>query len=703
MSYNIGKLRIDFSLKREIFFVVLGALLGGIMMMLPGMIYGLMYENGNYYTIWRIFGHVIGVYSYYTILAGISIHFLTATTIGIILGIFLYKTGILEINKPLNGLFYGLFTGTAVFLLWAIPVQQLILNHATAKTIELIHPSLSEQAISSNLQKNLITALIQNSIRNLIFGITLGLTSSLLSIKLGKRFQCPKCRISFSKIDMIKRHLQRVHNEKITQKKVVVLGGGFAGIEAIKKLQKAFENDVDVDIALVNKDNFLLFTPMLHEVISGMIETSHIAIPLRAVCKRARFIEAEVENIDIEKQIVFLKNNIILGKNKDDNSSLRRFQIEYDYLLISLGGQTNYYNNQRIMQSSFSMKTLYDAASLRSHIITTLEQADTLECDNPLDYEFKKKLLTYLVVGGGFSGVETVGEINEFIKESIKQYYHNIDINDVKVILVSSSDKILPEMHQSLGTYALKELTNSGVQIVLSNKVNDILRLSTSNQNNIRINIGDNTNKSPLGTLLSMNKVRFGDSSLIAVLNNNDRISTYTIIWTAGVMPENAIQNTSIKKDKKGRLSTNEYLQTIGFNNIFATGDCAAIIDPSTGQPCPPTAQHAIRQGEIAGSNLVALIKHDISKKPYSFNKFNYKTRGTMATVGKRNGVAIIFGFKILGTLAWMIWRAFYLKKIPTRQNRFRVLIDWTVDLLFSRDIARLKAPIEFNPKKEDV
>ncbi len=703
MSYNIGKLRIDFSLKREIFFVVLGSLLGGMMMMLPGMIYGLIYENGNYYTIWRIFGHVIGVYSYYTILAGISIHFLTASTIGIILGIFLYKTGILEISKPLNGLFYGLFTGTIVFLLWAIPVQQLILNHETAKTISL-HSSLSAQAISNDLQKNLIMALLQNCIRNLIFGITLGLTSSLLSIKLGKRFQCPKCHISFSKIDMIKRHLRRVHNEKIAQKRVVILGGGFAGIEAIKKLQNAFEDDVDVDIALVNKDNFLLFTPMLHEVISGMIETSHIAIPLRSVCKRARFIEAEVENIDIEKRTIFLKNNIKLGKNEDDKPSYRRFQIEYDYLLISLGGETNYYNNQRIMQSSFNMKTLYDANSLRSHIITTLEQADTLDSDDHLDYDLKKKLLTYLVVGGGFSGVETVGEINEFIRESIKQYYHNIDINDVKVILVSSSDKILPEMHHSLGTYALEELINSGVQIVLSNKVKDVIRSISDDQgsNNVS-NTGDTINKSPIGILSSINNQRDADSYLIAVLNNNDRISTYTVIWTAGILPENVIQNTSIKKDKKGRLTTNEYLQTIGFNNVFATGDCASIIDPSTGQPCPPTAQHAIRQGEIAGSNLVSLIKYDLSKNQYSFNKFDYKTRGTMATVGKRNGVAIIFGFKISGTLAWMMWRAFYLKKIPTRQNRFRVLIDWTVDLLFSRDIARLKAPIEINPKKGDV
>ena len=702
MSYNIGKLKIDFSLRREIFFVILGALLGGIMMMLPGMIYGLFYENGDYYTIWLIFGHVIGVYSNYTVLAGIIIHFLTAFAIGMVLGIFLYKTGILEISNPLNGLFYGLFTGTMVFLLWSIPVQQLILNHATAKTIALMNPSLSQQVILDNLQKNLITALLQNLARNLIFGITLGLTTSLLSIKLGKRFQCPKCHISFSKVNMIKRHLQKIHDEKLNPKKVVVVGGGFAGIEALKKLQKAFEDDVGVDITLVNKDNFLLFTPMLHEVISGMIETSHIAIPLRSFCKRSRFIEADVEDIDMEKKKILLRNSIFLDKidymNKD---VIRQFQIEYDYLLISLGGETNYYNNKKIMQSSFSMKTLYDANSLRSHIITTLEQADTLENDKPNEYKMKRDLLTYLVVGGGFSGVETVGEINQFIRESVKQYYHNIDVHDIKVILVSSSDKILPEMEESLGRYALEELRKSDVQIILSKKVNDIVESSTIRQDSSNDIIYNSMDKSPLGSLFSINMKSTAtttaeDRSLTAILNNDYQIPTYTVIWTAGVTPEIVIQNvSSVKKDKKGRLITNEYLQAIGFNNVFAVGDCASIIDPLTGHPCPPTAQHAIRQGEIAGSNLVSLIKHDLTKEQYPFSKFNYKTRGTMATVGKRNGVAIIFGFKILGTIAWMIWRAFYLKKIPSRQNRFRVVIDWTIDLLFRRDLSRLKTPIQ--------
>jgi NADH dehydrogenase FAD-containing subunit len=690
LNYKIGTLKIDFSLKREVFFVVLGALIGGMVMMSPELVYAFLLGDTSHYLIWIIFGHVIGVYSQYTVLAGIAIHFITALSIGLVLGVFLYKTGILEISRPLNGLFYGLFTGTVVFLLWAIPVQHFILSPENARTIAAIDPSLTEQQILQNIENNGLVLLFQTSLRNISFGITLGLISSLLSIRLGKRFRCPQCNVSFSRVDSIKRHLQRIHSEKIKQKRVVILGGGFGGTEALKKLQRSFENDIRVDITIINKDNFLLFTPMLHEVVSGMIETSHIAIPLRSFCRRARFFEADVEYVDIEERKIMLRNSILIGKGERfDKDHFRHFQMEFDYLLISLGGETNYYNNKNIEQSSFSMKTLYDANSLRSHIIGTLEQADILDSDNPAEYARKKNLLTYTVAGGGFSGVETVGEINEFIRECIRQYYHNIDIKDIKVILVSASNRILPEMEEQLGRFALEELRKKGVQIILSSRVNDVVSSSNSG---VKIN---NIDKSPLGSTLSYLYANDDDKTApTAILNNGTRISTYTIIWTAGVTPQGILQNISCDRDKKGRLITNEYLQVNGLRNVFAVGDCASVIDPLTGNPCPPTAQHAIRQGEIAGSNLVSIIKNDLTRRQTPLLKFNYKTRGTMATVGKRNGVAIIFGFKILGIIAWMIWRAFYLKKIPARENRFRVVFDWTIDLLFNRDVVRLKRPV---------
>jgi NADH dehydrogenase len=705
MTKPIEKVRIDFSFRREVFFVIVGAMVGGVLMMLPDTIYGII-SQGNYHTVWIIFGHVIGEYSQYTVLAGILIHFVTALSIGIVLGVFLYKTGLLEISKPVNGLLYGLFTATVVFLFWAIPVQQFILNPETSKTLVSMNPGLTEQQMLENIHKNLVIALVQSFVRNLIFGISLGLISSYLTIKLGKRFRCPRCNISFSRIDLINKHLSQIHGEKIPQIRIVILGGGFGGIEALKKLQRDFENEIRVDITIVNKDNFFLFTPMLHEVVSGMIETSHIAIPIRSFCKRARFIEAEVESIDTENKIICLKNRVIGGRTiqnrngdisaEQDVDPFNHFKISYDYLLFGLGGKTNYHGNEKLKQVTFNMKSLEDANLIRSHIISTLEQADILDNTNPTEYGRKKNLLRYVVVGGGFSGVETAGEINEFVRGCIKEFYHSIDSSEIEIILVNSGPKIIPEMDERLGAFALKELRKNGVNVLLSNSVHNIQRGSIVKTNE-SLFVHNNIDRTPLATYYSSSKGNdsIDETSLYVYLGDQDSISTYTVIWTAGVTTENALETVTLEKDRKGRLLTNEFLQVSSSENIFAVGDCASIIDPQTGLPCPPTAQHAIRQGEIAGKNIASLVKYELTQKYTLLEKFDYKTRGTMATVGKRKGVGVIFGIKILGIAAWFIWRTFYLNKIPSRANKFRVIVDWTTDTIFGRDIARLKTPVE--------
>lgn len=711
MTKSIDKLRIDFSLRREVFFVILGAMVGGVLMMLPDTIFGIL-SQGNYHTVWIIFGHVIGVYSQYTVLAGILIHFVTALSIGIVLGVFLYKSGLLEISKLLNGLIYGLFTAAVVFLFWAIPVQQFILNPETSRTMVSMNPGLTEQQASENINKNLVTALVQSFVRNLIFGISLGLVSSYLTIKLGKRFRCPRCNISFSRVNVINKHLRKIHGEKVPQIKIVILGGGFGGIEALKKLQRSFENEVRVDITIVNKDNFFLFTPMLHEVVSGMIETSHIAIPIRSFCKRARFIEAEVESIDQKNKVIFLKNRVIGGRsiqNKDgDNSNKREvdpfnhFEIYYDYLLFGVGGKTNYHGNSELKEVTFSMKSLEDATLIRSHIISTLEQADILDNGNPPQHVRKKNLLRYVVVGGGFSGVETAGEINEFVRECVKTYYHNIDISEIEIILVNSGPKIIPEMDERLGAFALKELRKKGVNVLLSKRVQDIQRGSLKRSEKRQV-ISNSIDKTPLAMYYSNSEdyESIDETSLYVNLGDQDSISTYTVIWTAGVTPESVLETVTLEKDGKGRLLTNEFLQTGSSENVFAVGDCASIIDPQTGLPCPPTAQHAIRQGEVAGKNISSLVNYELTQKYTLLKKFDYKTRGTMATVGKRKGVGVIFGIKVLGIVAWFIWRTFYLNKIPSMSNKFRVIVDWTTDILFGRDIARLKTPVELICRKQ--
>jgi Pyridine nucleotide-disulphide oxidoreductase len=251
------------------------------------------------------------------------LHVLSATCIGIIAGLFLYKTNILNISKPSNWLKYGLFVGSLVFVIFAIPVQEFLLGPEFARTIdsnstttttttttttntspdatECSQPMVSKPSISSNqIIINQLRAISNSLIINLVFGITLGLFSSFLSRKFGTRYRCPKCDIPFSRVDSLQHHLELVHRSKpIHPKRILILGGGFAGVAVLRRLQDRFQNDVSIDITMVSKDNFFLFTPMLHEVASGMIETRHIVTPIRAFCNRAKFYAARVESIDL--------------------------------------------------------------------------------------------------------------------------------------------------------------------------------------------------------------------------------------------------------------------------------------------------------------------------------------------------------------------------------------------------------------------
>ncbi|HJT83288.1 MAG TPA: FAD-dependent oxidoreductase [Nitrososphaeraceae archaeon] len=767
INENVQNLiKIDFSLKREILYVVTGALIGAITMVLPSTIYEFFTGLPNY-TSWIIFGHVIGVYSSYAAIAGFIIHLTTAALIGIVVGIFLYKTNILNISKPINGLIYGIFAGTIIFILWAIPINEFILIPENIKTIADINPLLTEQEISQQIQSNKLNIFLNSLFLNLLFGITVGLVSSYLSIKFGARYKCNICNVSFSRIDIIKKHLQLVHRRQpIRQKKIAILGGGFAGIEVLTKLQKEFQNDIRVDITLISKDNFFLFTPMLHEVSSGMIEPRHVASPLRSFCKRARFIESDVESIDLEnKKIEFVNrvlesritgnsnnvtkkndykktgklstSNMPLNSLKTSNENIINYYhiddnknnintdndlyvktLYYDYLVLALGSNTNFFGNKNLEISSFTMKSLYDAFSIRSHIIDTLEQTDMLLFEEKKDviiedkindstpiklshlnhqndgYKFekmRKSLTTYVVVGGGFAGVETIGEINDFIKESIRDYYQNIDIKDVRVILVNSGSRILPEMDEQLGDFALEELKKNNVEVVLNNRVINVESITDIN-----------TNKKNQLSLHGPKKISLKDNSYIIA---------DTLIWTAGVVPEKSVMNIACEHDKSGRIVTDKYLQIKGFKDVYAIGDCALITDPKNGKPYPPTAQHAIREGQLTAENIISSLKEDLkysndTQKNNNEQKNNktteprkkeylYKTRGIMATIGKRNGVAMIFGHSIKGISAWGIWRLFYLTHLPTLENKIRVMIDWGIDLVFGRNLTRLKSPIE--------
>ena len=429
-------------------------------------------------------------------------------------------------------------------------------------------------------------------------------------------------------------------------KRIVILGSGFAGIEVLKKLQKKFHSNKNIEIILVSKDNFLLFTPMLPEVASGMIETRHIVTPVRSFCKKAKFYEANVESIDLDNRQVTLTHSI--GRQSQPNDWCEH-TLKYDYLVIALGSENNFFNMSDIQKHSFTMKSIGDAIILRNHIINILEQA-SLEEDNK---ELRKSLLTFVVVGGGFNGVETVGALNDFIRESILCYYKNIYMTEVRVILVHTTDKLLEQIDEPLGKFALKKLKAGGVEFIMNSHVID------ATANSVKL---DNV--------------------------NNAIIPCYTLIWTAGVTPSKLIADLPCEHDKGHRVVANNYLEVLGHNGVYVLGDCACITDPHTRKPYPPTAQHAIRQGKVAAKNIISSIKGEGENKKA---KFDYKTKGMMAEIGKRAGVATILGFKLHGFVAWWLWRTYYLGNLPTIKKKLKVMGDWTSDLISKPDVAMIK------------
>ncbi len=427
------------------------------------------------------------------------------------------------------------------------------------------------------------------------------------------------------------------------KKRILVLGGGFAGLECVRKLESYFMRDFDIEIILVSEDNFLLFTPMLPQVASGMIETRHIVMPIRTLCEKATFYEGEIKNID-----PFGKFATLLGTNEK-----RGVSLHYDFLVVALGSETNFFGLKDVEENAYTMKTLNDAVVLRNRVIDMLEQAENET--NPI---LKKSLLNFVIVGGGFAGIETAGELMDFVLDA-RKHYPKIDKSDIKVIVLEALSSILPGFSKSLAIFAQKKLIERGIEIKLKTAV------TAFDGNEV------------LTKKLLEKKDSKQDSKIEA-------IQTRTLVWTAGITPVNTIRD-SMFKTERGKILVNKFLEVPEYPGVFAIGDCCQVIDPDFKKSQPPTAQVAEAQAKIAAYNLYALIRNKEKKK------YDYEFKGQMAIIGKRTGIASLFGINIHGFLAWWLWRNYYLSMIPKFNKRFRVMVDWFVDLFFDRDISRLK------------
>ncbi len=365
---------------------------------------------------------------------------------------------------------------------------------------------------------------------------------------------------------------------------------------------------------------------------------------LEQFVKKTKFYEGRVKNIDPYGKLVTLWGT----------SDKRSISIHYDFLVVALGSETNFFGMANVEKNAYTMKTLNDAVMLRNRVIDMLEQAE-----NETDPILRKSFLNFVVVGGGFAGIETAGELMDLLLDA-RKHYPTIHKDDLKVIVLEALPIILPGFNEKLAEFAKEKMVDRGIEIRLQTAV-------TSFDGN------EVTTKA-----LEQNPKNSTDESIV------DAIRTKTLIWTAGVTPVNTIKRSMLKTDR-GKVIINEYLEAEGFPNVFAIGDCALFLNSETKRPFPPTAQIAEAQAKTAAKNLKAVIKN--SEK----EKFEFHSKGQMAIIGKRSGIATFLGMNISGFWAWLIWRNVYLSKIPTLDKKIRVFLDWTIDLFFDRDISRLK------------
>jgi NADH dehydrogenase len=412
--------------------------------------------------------------------------------------------------------------------------------------------------------------------------------------------------------------------------KIVIAGGGFAGLYAAKYLDKALARRPDIEVTLISRENFILFTPMLHEVAAGDLSPGDIVNPLRRILRHVNVVQAEVDEIDLTTR----KIRCLAGVGDIT------LEFEFDHLLLTIGSETNFFDVQGVRDWGVTMKSLSDAAVLRNQMVALLERASLQK-----DEAMRKELLTFVTAGGGFAGVETTGAVNDFVRETVK-FYPSLREETIRVIVVHPGKFILPELGEELGRYAEQKLSERKVEIIKGTRV-------------------------------------AGYDGSVVKLTDGTSIHATTLIWTAGVKPGAAIESLDCKKER-GRLLVNEYLSVPGVSGLWAAGDCAAVPTGEAGHFYPPTAQHGLREAVTAAKNIEGAI---VGRPP---KPFIFTTLGQLATIGRRTGVAMVFGFKFSGFIAWAMWRSIYLMKLPRLDKKLRVMMDWTLDLLFGREIVQM-------------
>lgn len=453
-----------------------------------------------------------------------------------------------------------------------------------------------------------------NLLGHLAYGAVTGLVFQVVALTLAEREPLPRDGVA-------------------TRHRVVILGGGFGGMAAAMRWEKLLRRRPDIDVTLVSDSNYSLFTPMLAEVAGGGLEPAHISSSVRSFLGRVQFRRALVNEIDLVTRTVSVQSSETSPPS----------DIAFDQVLVSLGSTSHDFGLPGIAEHAYTLKTLEDAILLREHVITTLELADATEGPP------SPGLLTFVVAGGGFSGMEIVAELYDLVHHALP-YYPRLAPQDTRFVLVHGGAHVLPELSERLGDYALRKLRERGIEFLLEVRV----------------------------TGCTADQVMIKDSHPVVAR---------TLIWTTGNRAHPVVESL-IARDAR-RITTDPALRSVSDESVWAVGDCAANPMPD-GSHYAPTAQNASRSGKLAADNMLAVI----DGRPV--RPFVFAPLGLLVVLGRRTAAAEIGRFEFSGLLAWLLWRGIYLSKLPGLEKKVRVFLDWTVEFFFPRDLVlaqRVTAP----------
>jgi NADH dehydrogenase len=411
---------------------------------------------------------------------------------------------------------------------------------------------------------------------------------------------------------------------------IVILGGGFGGMNAARTLDRRLGRGLDADVTLISRANFYLFTPLLAEVAASLVSPRHVVNPIRRLVRGVRFIEGTVRSVVPDRRTI---------EFTDENGRART--LEYDHCILALGSVTEFFGIPGLAENALTLKMLGDAIRIRNHAILLFERAASLS------HEERGELLTFVVAGGGLNGVEVTGELHDFLLKALEDY-PTIDPRELRMVLVEMMDRLAQEVPAEAASWAKRNLESRGIEVWLNARVQ----------------------------AYTDGRLRVADGR---------EIMTETVIWTAGVRPSPLIKQIEVERVRGDhRLPVNEYLQVRGHDTLWAVGDCALVPDPG-GAYQPPTAQHAVRQGRRVARNVQA----SLARKP--LRPHRYRGIGMLATLGRHRGLGRVLGIRLTGLPAWFAWRTYYLLALPGWDRRIRVAFDWFLDFIFPPDIVELK------------